>query len=114
MVSVFTRVAFGISSSPFLLNATVDHYLKLFSSTNPELVEVLLRSIYVDDVVAGAVDVDAAFKLYKESKRVLQEGGFNLRKFTSQPMCRNFRGLSTNRRSFHSTLPPPVLIILMR
>ncbi len=28
----FTRVMFGVSSSPFLLNATIDHHLKLFSS----------------------------------------------------------------------------------
>lgn len=39
--------------------------------------------VYVDDVVAEAVEVDAAFKLYKESKRVLRGGGFKLRKFTT-------------------------------
>ena len=79
----FTRVVFGISSSPFLLNATVDHHLKLFSAVNPELVDILLRSFYVDDVVAGAMDENSALKLYEESKQVLREGGFNLRKFTT-------------------------------
>ena len=67
----FTCVVFGVSLSPFLLNATIDHQLKLLSCTNPELVIVLLRLIYVDDVVAGAVDADAALNLYKESKGVL-------------------------------------------
>ena len=62
----FSRVVFGVSSSPFLLNATIDHHLKQFSSTSPELVNILLRSIYVDDVVTGAVDVEAALKLYKD------------------------------------------------
>ena len=79
----FTRVVFGISSSPFLLNATVDHHLKLFSAVNPVLVDILLHSFYVDDVVAGAMDENSALKLYEESKQVLQEGGFNLRKFTT-------------------------------
>ena len=79
----FSRVMFGVSSSPFLLNATIDHHLKQFSSTKPELVELLLRSIYVDDIVAGAASEESALKLYKESKGVLREGGFNLRKFTS-------------------------------
>ena len=37
----FTRVVFGVSSSPFLLNATIDHHLKLFSSSDLELVELL-------------------------------------------------------------------------
>ena len=39
----------------------------------PELVELLLRSFYVDDVVAGASDVDHALKLYKDAKTTLQE-----------------------------------------
>ena len=78
-----TRVVFGVSSSPYLLNATLDHHLRLFSSTDQELVEVFLCSIYVDDVVAGAASEEAALKLYKESKQVLQEGGFNLREFTN-------------------------------
>ena len=77
----FTRVVFGVSSSPFLLNATIDHHLKLFAPANPELVKTLRHSIYVDDVVAGARDESATMKLYEGSKRILQEGGFNLRKF---------------------------------
>jgi hypothetical protein len=86
----FTRVVFGISSSPFLLNATIAHHLKLFSSTNPELVSILLRSMYVDDVVLGADDEDSGMKLYEESKRILREGGFNLRKFTTNaPQLQN-------------------------
>jgi hypothetical protein len=67
----FTRVVFGISSSPFLLNATIAHHSKLFASTNPELVSILLRSMYVDDVVLGADDEDSGMKLYEESKRIL-------------------------------------------
>ena len=31
----------------------------------------------------GACSVDEAFELYTKSKRYLAEGGFNLRKFTS-------------------------------
>ena len=79
----FTRVVFGVSSSPFLLNATIDHHLKTFSSTNPELVETLSKSIYVDDVIAGAADEDSAMQLYTESKDILRQGGFNLRRFTT-------------------------------
>lgn len=76
-VQVFrvTRVVFGISSSPFLLNATIDHHLKLFSAVNPELVRILLHSFYVDNVVAGAMDENAALKLYEESKGILRKGG---------------------------------------
>ncbi len=79
----FTRVMFDVSSSPFLLNATIDHHLKSFSSVKLEVVKTLVQSIYVDDVIAGATDEDSALQLYQESKEILQQGGFNLRKFTT-------------------------------
>ena len=80
------RVVFGVSSSPFLLNAMINHHLKQCASTNPELVDLLLRSIYVDDVIMGASDMEMALKLYEGSKRILKEGGFNLRMFATNAL----------------------------
>ena len=79
----FARVVFGVSSSPFLLNATIRHHLKWYSDTHPELVQTMIRStyMYVDDISFGAKDDDSAFELFKKSKKLLAEGGFNLRKF---------------------------------
>lgn len=86
----FTRVVFGVSSSPFLLNATIRFHLDRHVSTQPDLMARLKRSFYVDDVVTGANDEDEAFELYETSKKVLMEGGFNLRKF-----CTNSTSLQT-------------------
>ena len=41
----------------------------------------LLSSIYVDDVVCGAKNDEDVYHLLMKSKQILQEGGFNLRKF---------------------------------
>ncbi|XP_068675693.1 uncharacterized protein [Montipora foliosa] len=81
----FTRVVFGVSSSPFLLNATIKHHIEQYKEADPEFVEKFLRSIYVDDLIisSGASEVDAAYELYLKSKLRLAEGGFNLRKFVS-------------------------------
>ena len=38
----FTCVAFGVSSSPFLLNATIQHHMKKFIPTDPEFVHKFL------------------------------------------------------------------------
>ena len=79
----FTRVVFGVSSSPFLLNATIRHHLKKYSSELPETVRKISLSIYVDNIAHGADTEDLAYKLYLESKSLMKEGGFNLRKFVT-------------------------------
>jgi len=79
----FKRVMFGVSSSPFLLNATIRHHLKENASTMPGTVARISRSIYVDDLAYGADNEDQAYNLYLESKSLLKSGGFNLRKFVT-------------------------------
>ncbi len=48
----FKRVTFGIKSSPFLLNATIQYHLKNRASTR--VVPELLENLYVDDLLSGA------------------------------------------------------------
>lgn len=77
----FTRVVFGVASSPFLLNATLRYHLEKYRSADPDIVDRLERALYVDDVTYGADSFEEAFALYTKSKLWLKEGGFNLRKF---------------------------------
>lgn len=79
----FTRVVFGVSPSPFLLNATIKCHVEKYLSTHPELVKTLMQSIYVDDMVCGADLEDKAYALYAGSKEILGHGSFNLRKFVT-------------------------------
>ena len=79
----FTRVVFGVSSSPFLLNATIRHHLEQYNQTQPDLVHKLSKSIYVDDIVTGADSEEQAYQVFNESKGMLKDGGFNLQKFCS-------------------------------
>ena len=79
----FTRVAFGVSSSPFLLNATIQHHMKKYIPTDPEFVHKFLRSVYVYDVSLGSDTVESTFELYSKSRVRLAEAGFTLRKFVT-------------------------------
>ena len=78
-----TQVVFGVSCSPFLLNATLRHHLDKYIASHPKTVHKLTASFYVDDVITGANDEEEAYQLYLESKSIFKEGGFNLRKFVT-------------------------------
>ena len=41
-VSLCTRVVFGVSSNPFLLNATVKHHAERYAEKDPAFVEAFL------------------------------------------------------------------------
>ena len=77
----FSRVVFGVSLSPFLLNATLQHHVNKYDplwwgsySSLPMLMTY---------VVGGADTEEQAHQFYKGSKQLLAAGSFNLRKFVS-------------------------------
>ena len=78
----FTRVTFGVNSSPFLLNATIHHHISKYKDADPAFVKTFLSSIYVDDLSFGAQDEVSAYQLFSKAKIRLAEAGFNLRKFS--------------------------------
>ena len=94
----FRRVMFGVSASPFLLNATIKYHIERYQAEDPEFVSQFLRSIYVNDVVFGATSIQEVFKLYSKSKTRLSLGGFNLWWFTTNsPELRKQLKLAENR-----------------
>ncbi len=50
----FTRVVFGVSSSPFLLNATIAHHIGQYESVDPAFVEKFQRISTLTTLVPGA------------------------------------------------------------
>ena len=76
----FARVVFGVSSSPYLLNSTIQHHLKQYSE-QPEVITKLLESFYVDDLVCGDNDEEEAYDHFSYAREVLSHASFNLRKF---------------------------------
>ena len=79
----FARVAFGVSSSPFLLNATIRH--DLTSADMPrEFAERVLKGLYVDDFVGGDDSNSSVLEMYENLKSFFKNGGFIMRKWVLQ------------------------------
>ena len=79
----FCRLVFGLRPSPAILGATIQHHLKTHEKQEPEIVEHLKKSLYVDDFVSGAETDESALQIYKGAKQLMSKGGFNLRKWRS-------------------------------
>lgn len=88
------RVVFGISSSPFLLNAVIDYHLKKCKELSKEstclwsesVIDKLRRSFYVDNCVTSVKSQTELQKFINEATFVFSKACFNLRGWEfSQP-----------------------------
>ena len=79
----FARVVFGVASSPFLLNATIHHHITNLKELDGQLASKILKSLYVDDLLSGADEIQSAVELYQTLKDSFALGGFNMRKWVT-------------------------------
>ena len=77
----FRRVPFGNCSSPFLLNATVQHHLSLFPASST--VTELQQNLYVDDFLSGCDFVEETCQMIYEACDVMSQGCMTLTKWSS-------------------------------
>ena len=94
----FARVVFGVTSSPFLLNATLLKHITSYER-DPEFVNQMLRLLYVDDLSVSLEDVDKAYQLYLKSRERMAQGGFNLCKWltNSRPLMEKIKEMESQR-----------------
>ncbi len=72
-IITYARVVFGVSCSPFLLNATLKEHLHSYSERNPKVCTKLVNSLYAENVNTGTYTVEEATKLYESSKEMRKE-----------------------------------------
>ena len=77
------RVTFGVRPSPFLAVKSLQQSAADFGSPGSDEFYHVHNSFYVDDLLAGAEDVQATKKLYQELRTLLLKAGFDLRKWRS-------------------------------
>ena len=79
----FCKVLFAVTSSPFLLFATIIHHMNRYSTVDKEFVDRVLSSLHVDDLSTEANNVREAFDYFCKCKDRLEVGSFSLRKYRS-------------------------------
>ncbi|GFW40569.1 transposable element Tc1 transposase [Trichonephila clavipes] len=77
----FNLVNFGVSSSPFLLAATIRHHIEKYKHEFPHTVELLDRNFYVDDLISGGNEFEEALQTSRRAKNIIEAAGMDLRKW---------------------------------
>ena len=76
----FRVVLFGATCSPFILHATIMKHLK---SNETHFTETLKKGLYVDNILTSFDSENELISFYRESRQLFNEGGFNLRSWSS-------------------------------
>lgn len=80
----FTRVPFGNTASPFLLNATVKHHLDKYPETS--VIQELKSNMYTDNWLSGADSVVEASGKFCEACSILADASMDLTKLVSNSL----------------------------
>ena len=79
-----------------MLGPIINHHISKYQGQNSALVEKLLASLYVDDLVTSTPDPHSAYEFYLEGRKLMAAGGMNLRKWhsNSQELLERIESLS--------------------
>lgn len=78
------RVVFGLTSSPFQLGATLNYHLDQVNSDEyADIVPLLKKSIYVDNLLTSVKSDDEYLQVKDHSSAILSAGKFELRSWVS-------------------------------
>ena len=82
----FRVVSFGLTCSPFLLNATIRYHLSqsaLLASFDPGLLEEMKMNFYVDNLFVGSTDSESTYKKVVDATHVMSKAGMKLCQWSS-------------------------------
>ena len=83
-ISRFTRLVFGLTQSPFILEGTLKQDFQNYMNEYPIFVEKIQKDMDVDDLVSGGTNLVEAEKIKQKSIVLFSKGGFNLYKSYSK------------------------------
>ena len=82
-INRFTRLVFGLTQSPFILEGTLKEHFQYYINEYPTLIEAISEDMYVDDLVSGSNTVEEVEVIKQKSIELFGKSGFNLHKWHS-------------------------------
>ncbi|UYV66545.1 hypothetical protein LAZ67_4002017 [Cordylochernes scorpioides] len=76
-----TRVVFGLTSSPFILGAVIEHHLKSVTDENFYVAQRLLRSFYVDNCLTSLNKESDIVHFKEKASEIMNRAGMELRQW---------------------------------
>ncbi|CAK5070818.1 unnamed protein product [Meloidogyne enterolobii] len=80
VIKRYTKMVFGVISSPFVLAAVLLHHYDKFDS---ELAKEMAKNTYVDNILFQCQNEEEALAKIKEAKEIFKQAAMNLREFLS-------------------------------
>ena len=79
----FSRVVFGVNSSPFLAQFVTQHHAQIHRTEYPLAAETALKSTYMDDSMDSVSNDEQGIELYKQLSQLWHGAGMHARKWLS-------------------------------
>ena len=101
----FARLPFGLTSSPFILAATLKYHLEK-TNLSPEVQKIILDSFYVDDLVYSMDSIQELIDRRLLIMRLFSEAGMPLRKWNTNhvELRQSFLAIEENRPEIEPVL----------
>ena len=74
-INRFTRLVFGMTKSPFILEASLKAYFHYYLINYPKVIANISDEMYVNNLAVGEVEI-----LKQKCEELFKKGGFSLRK----------------------------------
>ena len=79
----FTRLVFGLTQSPFMLESTLKEHFQYHINEYPTLIEAISEDMYLDDLVSVSNTIEEVEVIKQKSIELSRKGRFNLHKWHS-------------------------------
>ena len=76
----FKVVLFGSVSSPFMLNARLQH---LLNTEGSPVARDIQQNLYVDNILSGFLDEEGTVQYYHKARQIMSNAKFNLHSWAS-------------------------------